>query len=277
MVSVSQENLLKLALEDENKGNYDLAIQNLEEALSYDPSIKVVIKLCKLYRKNKQEDQAYALIKDQPDLFSDEKIFNEYCQILKVNHYFIEFCQLEKLLDRKIKINISPVSESEQNKIMTGFRKKEQITQLDYQSLLKLNLINFENFSQSLLLDPSQNFAVRLALCEDLVRLNLEKTFKVWILGKQKEFIPNNTPLLEKSTVYTEVIGGIGDHFRNNPSQLPIMLGETNLILGSLYPEIGDYIRNTDGFTSDLISYIQTGNGRTNQKLLEKIYKYLPK
>ncbi len=277
MVSVSQENLLKLALEDENKGNYDLAIQNLEEALSYDPSNKVVIKLCKLYRKNKQEDQAYALIKDQPDLFSDEKIFNEYCQILKVNHYFIEFCQLEKLLDRKIKINISPVSESEQNKIMTGFRKKEQITQLDYQSLLKLNLINFENFSQSLLLDPSQNFAVRLALCEDLVRLNLEKTFKVWILGKQKEFIPNNTPLLEKSTVYTEVIGGIGDHFRNNPSQLPIMLGETNLILGSLYPEIGDYIRNTDGFTSDLISYIQTGNGRTNQKLLEKIYKYLPK
>ena len=277
MVSVSQENLLKLALEDENKGNYDLAIQNLEEALSYDPSNKVVIKLCKLYRKNKQEDQAYALIKDQPDLFSDEKIFNEYCQILKVNHYFIEFCQLEKLLDRKIKINISHVSESEQNKIMTGFRKKEQITQLDYQSLLKLNLINFENFSQSLLLDPSQNFAVRLALCEDLVRLNLEKTFKVWILGKQKEFIPNNTPLLEKSTVYTEVIGGIGDHFRNNPSQLPIMLGETNLILGSLYPEIGDYIRNTDGFTSDLISYIQTGNGRTNQKLLEKIYKYLPK
>lgn len=277
MVSVSQENLLKLALEDENKGNYDLAIQNLEEALSYDPSNKVVIKLCKLYRKNKQEDQAYALIKDQPDLFSDEKIFNEYCQILKVNHYFIEFCQLEKLLDRKIKINISPVSESEQNKIMTGFRKKEQITQLDYQSLLKLNLINFENFSQSLLLDPSQNFAVRLALCEDLVRLNLEKTFKVWILGKQKEFIPNNTPLLEKSTVYTEVIGGIGDHFRNNPSKLPIMLGETNLILGSLYPEIGDYIRNTDGFTSDLISYIQTGNGRTNQKLLEKIYKYLPK
>ena len=277
MVSVSQENLLKLALEDENKGNYDLAIQNLEEALSYDPSNKVVIKLCKLYRKNKQEDQAYALIKDQPDLFSDEKIFNEYCQILKVNHYFIEFCQLEKLLDRKIKINISPVSESEQNKIMTGFRKKEQITQLDYQSLLKLNLINFENFSQSLLLDPSQNFAVRLALCEDLVRLNLEKTFKVWILGKQKEFIPNNTPLLEKSTVYTEVIGGIGDHFRNNPSQLPIMLGETNLILGSLYPEIGDYIRNTDGFTSDLISYIQTRNGRTNQKLLEKIYKYLPK
>ncbi|MBU3828683.1 MAG: tetratricopeptide repeat protein [Candidatus Lactobacillus pullistercoris] len=277
MVSVSQENLLKLALEDENKGNYDLAIQNLEEALSYDPSNKVVIKLCKLYRKNKQEDQAYALIKDQPDLFSDEKIFNEYCQILKANHYFIEFCQLEKLLDRKIKINISPVSESEQNKIMTGFRKKEQITQLDYQSLLKLNLINFENFSQSLLLDPSQNFAVRLALCEDLVRLNLEKTFKVWILGKQKEFIPNNTPLLEKSTVYTEVIGGIGDHFRNNPSQLPIMLGETNLILGSLYPEIGDYIRNTDGFTSDLISYIQTGNGRTNQKLLEKIYKYLPK
>lgn len=277
MVSVSQENLLKLALEDENKGNYDLAIQNLEEALSYDPSNKVVIKLCKLYRKNKQEDQAYALIKDQPDLFSDEKIFNEYCQILKVNHYFIEFCQLEKLLDRKIKINISPVSESEQNKIMTGFRKKEQITQLDYQSLLKLNLINFENFSQSLLLDPSQNFAVRLALCEDLVRLNLEKTFKVWILGKQKEFIPNNTPLLEKSTVYTEVIGGIGDLFRNNPSQLPIMLGETNLILGILYPEIDDYIRNTDGFTSDLISYIQTGNGRTNQKLLEKIYKYLPK
>lgn len=69
MTSVSQKNLLKLAEENRRKGDLEAAIQNLEEALRGERSLDVVLQLCKLYCDNHQEDQAYALIKEEPDLF----------------------------------------------------------------------------------------------------------------------------------------------------------------------------------------------------------------
>lgn len=277
MTSLSQENLLKLAQEDEGKGNIAGAIQMLEEALSYGRSSKIIIKLCQLYRKNKQEDQAYTLIKEEPDLFSEPEIFDEYCKILAANHYAIEAVQLNNVLKKTLPIKVQPESLHQQEAIMLNFKQQKEISQFDYQSLLKLDLVNYKSFVQSLLLDPSLNFAVRLSLCEDLVRLGVNEKIKVWVIGKQEEFVPQDTDLLEKTTVYQEVIGGMGDHFRNNPSQLPLMLGETNLVLGSLYPKVNKYIKNTDGFTSNLISYLKNGDGRNDQQLLQRIYAHLPK
>ncbi|MDN6022950.1 MAG: tetratricopeptide repeat protein, partial [Lactobacillus sp.] len=63
MTSVSQKNLLKLAEENKHKGDLAVAIRNLEEALRGEHSLDVILKLCDLYCANKQEDQAYALIK----------------------------------------------------------------------------------------------------------------------------------------------------------------------------------------------------------------------
>lgn len=277
MTSLSQKNLLKLAQEDEEQGHLDHAIQTLEEALSYGNSKDIVVKLCQLYRKNKQEDQAYTLIKEEPDLFSEPEIFTEYCQILKDNHFLIEALQLRYLLQKDLPVRVHPVEQKKQEMIMMNFRQKKQVSQFDYQNLLKLDLVTFKNFAQSLLLDPSQNFAVRLALCEDLIRLGIDEKVTVWVIGKKEEFIPRKTVLLEKNTVYQEVVSGMGDHFRKNPSQLPLMLGETNLILGSLYPCLSKYIKDTDSFTSDLISYIEKHDGRSHQELLEQIYAHLPK
>lgn len=81
---------------------------------------------------------------------------------------------------------------------MEHFKSKKQISQFDYEQLLKLNLINYKNFAQSLLLDPTQDFAVRLSLCEDLVKLGIDEEIKVWILDELENFVPKNVTLLEK-------------------------------------------------------------------------------
>lgn len=277
MTTLSQENLIKLAQENEENGQLDLAIENLKIALSLGYSNRIINYLCLLYLKNKQEDQAYTLIKEVPDLFSEQKTFDMYLKILQKCHYYIEALQLDNLLGRNYSKQVIPASEQEQEQIMKDFRKVEVVSQNDYQSLLKLNFINYQNFAQSLLLDPTQNFALRLSMCEELVKLGLKEEFKVWVLGELETFIPAQTPLLEKSTIYKEVITSIGDRFRNSPSMLPVMLGEGNLVLGTLYPKLEKYIQNTDAFAHDLISFIQNKNGDANQKLLKKIYDYLPK
>lgn len=277
MGSLSQKHLMKLAQEDEEKKNYQGAIQNLEEALEMGHNSDIVLNLSKLYRKNKQGDQAYALIKGEPDLFSEQKVFKEYCHVLAENNFLIEALQLENLLGETLPVKVTPVDTNKQQEIMQMFRMKPAISQFDYQNLLKLDLINFKNFAQSLLLDPAQNFAVRLAICEDLIRLGIDEKIKIWVIGEQTTFIPKETELLEKSPIYQEVIAGIADKFRNNPSQLPMMIGEANLVLGSLYPKLSAYIKNTDRFTSDFVSFLKTRDGRSHQSLLEKIYQNLPK
>lgn len=277
MTSLSEQNLVKLAQEEEEQGNLAGAIENLEEALKNDAGKETVIKLSQLYRKNKQEDQAYSLIKTEPDLFSDPKLFKEYCQVLNANNYFIEALQLKNLAQLSLTCQVVPVDLDIQQKIMQDFRQKDQVTQNDYQQLFKLDLINFKTFAQSLLLDPSQGFAIRISLCEDLIKLGVDESVKVFIIGKEDSFIPAETNLLEKSTIYKEVIAGIGDRFRKNPSQLPLMLGETNLVLGSLYPKLSKFISDTDNFTSCFVSYLKNRNGGIYQKLLDKIYQNLPK
>lgn len=229
MTSVSQQNLLKLAEEDERKGDLEAAIQNLEEALRGEHSLDVILKLCKLYCANKQEDQAYALIKEEPDLFSDQRVFKSYCQILAKNNFFIEALQLKNLVGVDLSEKVKPASEEKQRQIMQNFKQREQVTQLDYESLHKLNLPNFKAFARSVLLDPTPDFAVRLSLCEDLVRLGLEEKFEIWVIGQMESFIPANTLLLEKEPKYREIISSIGSKFHNSPSQLPLMLGEVNL------------------------------------------------
>lgn len=277
MNSLSQENLMKLAKQNEKQGNIAGAIQNLEEALRSSASLDVILELCRLYRKNKQEDQAYALIKAQPDLFSDERVSKEYFKILQANNYLIEALQLENILGKKLPAKVEPVSNDKQKMIMELFKRQKQINQFDYQQLLKLDLINYKNFVQSLLLDPTQNFAVRLSLCEDLVKLGLKDSIKIWIVGNLEEFIPDKTNLLEKEPIYQEVVTSIGSRYHNNPSQLPLMLGEVNLALGSLYPKLSKYIDNPDSFAKDLSSYLKNGDGAGHQELLEKIYSNLPK
>ncbi|MGN1271559.1 MAG: tetratricopeptide repeat protein [Lactobacillus sp.] len=277
MTSISQKNLLKLAEENKRKGDIEAAIQNLEEALRGEHSLDVILQLCELYCANKQEDQAYALIKEEPDLFSDQRVYQAYCKILQKNNFLIEALQLKYITGLDLPVNVEPVSEDKQQRIMQDFKHKEQVNQTDFESLHKLNLINFKTFTQSVLLDPTPDFALRLALCEDLVRLGLKDEFKVWIIGDLEEFVPANTPLLEKEPAYREIISAIGSRFAHNPSQLPLMIGETNLVVGSLYPKVKKYVDEPDSFASDLVSFLQTKDGRNHQKLFEKIYQHLPK
>ncbi|MEB3365313.1 hypothetical protein SDC49_22510 [Lactobacillus sp. R2/2] len=43
------------------------------------------------------------------------------------------------------------------------------------------------------------------------------------------------------------------------------------MILGSLYPKLSKYVDDPDSFASDIASYIENQDGRSNQKLFERI------
>ena len=271
MTSLSQKNLINLAKRNEANGDMVQAIQNLEEALRDGHSNEVVLNLCDFYLKNKQSYSAYELIKEEKDLFTDSEIFAEYSKILSENHFLIEALEVKNITDYELPYSVEAVNLIVQQKIMVTFRQKAKPTKYDYDQLFKLDLSNFKNFAQSLLIDPSLNFAVRLVLCEDLFRLGLKNKFKVLVLGQEEEFIPRKINLLEKEPVYREVVSGIGSRYYHQPSQLPAVLGEVNLILGSLYPKLNKYVDDPDSFASDIASYIDNHDGRSNQKLFEKI------
>ena len=271
MTSLSQKNLINLAKRNEANGDMVQAIQNLEEALRDGHSNEVVLNLCDFYLKNKQSYSAYELIKEEKDLFTDSEIFAKYSKILSENHFLIEALEVKNITDYELRYSVEAVSSTVQQKIMVTFRQKAKPTKYDYDQLFKLDLSNFKNFAQSLLIDPSLNFAVRLVLCEDLFRLGLKNKFKVLVLGQEEEFIPRKINLLEKEPVYREVVSGIGSRYYHQPSQLPAVLGEVNLILGSLYPKLNKYVDDPDSFASDIASYIDNHDGRSNQKLFEKI------
>ena len=271
MTSLSQKNLLNLANKVAANGDFPQAIQYLEEALRDGYSETIVLNLCQMYIKNGQNYSAYELIKEEKDLFTDAKVFSIYSKVLQANNFLIEALEVKNITGYDLPDKILPVPLKEQQQIMLNFKGKSKPTKFDYEQLFKLDLINFQNYAQSLLIDPSLNFASRIVLCEDLFRLGIKEKFKVLVLGQTEEFIPQKINLLEKEPIYREVVSGIGSRYYHKPSQLPAVLGEVNLILGSLYPKLSKYVDDPDSFASDIASYIENQDGRGNQKLFERI------
>ena len=271
MTSLSQKNLLNLANKVAANGDFPQAVQYLEEALRDGYSETIVLNLCQMYIKNGQNYSAYELIKEEKDLFTDAQVFSVYSKVLQANNFLIEALEVKNITGYDLPDKIQPVPLKEQQQIMLNFKGKSKPTKFDYEQLFKLDLINFQNYAQSLLIDPSLNFASHIVLCEDLFRLGIKKKFKVLVLGQTEEFIPQKINLLEKEPIYREVVSGIGSRYYHKPSQLPAVLGEVNLILGSLYPKLSKYVDDPDSFASDIASYIENQDGRGNQKLFERI------
>ena len=271
MTSLSQKNLLNLANKVAANGDFPQAVQYLEEALRDGYSETIVLNLCQMYIKNGQNYSAYELIKEEKDLFTDDQVFSVYSKVLQANNFLIEALEVKNITGYDLPDKIQPVPLKEQQQIMLNFKGKSKPTKFDYEQLFKLDLINFQNYAQSLLIDPSLNFASRIVLCEDLFRLGIKEKFKVLVLGQTEEFIPQKINLLEKEPIYREVVSGIGSRYYHKPSQLPAVLGEVNLILGSLYPKLSKYVDDPDSFASDIASYIENQDGRSNQKLFERI------
>ena len=257
MTHASQDNLLLLAKEAKDHNDLPQAKQYLLEALRLGHDSNIVCELCEIYLSQEKGDQAYSLIKEEPDLFSNKKVFDTYLKILAFQHYAIEASQLEYLLDEKLPLKIEPVSQIKQLEIMRNFKKLKYIQERDYLLLYCLSTENFINLAKIILIDPSPNFALRLSLCEDLVKLGYSEKIQVYILGELKDFIPKETDLLEKNPIYREVCVSLADYFRQDPSKLPLMIGEMNVCLGMLYPRLRDYIRDPDQFAHDFRKYIE--------------------
>lgn len=275
MEQVSQNNLIKLADKALEKKNLNQAQTYLLEALRLGHKWKIIEKLCNIFLQKNVPFQAYRLIKEESDLFSKKEIYDLYIEILQKSNFYIEAIELKNLANLDISKEIKPVSLEKQQKIMKNFRTIVQPTEKDYLELYKLNLENFVNFAQSLLLDSTLNFAIRLSLCEDLVKLGYGEEIAVLVLGKKESFIPKDTVLFEKDTLYQEVVMGIADYYQKDPTKLLMMLNETKIALGMLYPKLHSYISNPDVFAHDLRTYVESKNGGENKELLEKIYNYL--
>lgn len=272
MTSVSQENLRKLAIEAEAGGDYQAACGHLEEALRLGFDEDLALDLSRFLRLNKEEDQAYALIKALPDLFSRDKVL-EYGQVLAANNFLIEALQVKHLTEGEVDFPVLPADKKEQEKILLAFRKKQAVSQSQYEQLLKLDLPTYLAFARSLLLDPLANYALRLAVCEDLVKLGVKEEMQVMILGDLKSFVPAETDLLKQDPVYREFITSLASRYQNRPSELPLILVEGNFAFGQLYPCQGDYVTNPDAFARDLTGFLRQKRGGESQNLLEKIYQ----
>ncbi len=275
MSHASQDNFLLLAKEAKKHNDLPQAKQYLLEALRLGHDSDIVCELCEIYLSQEKGDQAYSLIKEEPDLFSNQRVYDTYLKILAFQHYAIEAAELEHLLQKKLPVKVEPVSQIKQLEIMKNFKQLKYIQEKAYLLLYCLSTENFTNLAKSILMDPSPNFALRLSLCEDLIKLGYSEKVQVYILGELKEFIPKETDLLEKSPIYREVCVSLADYFRQDPSKLPIMIGEMNVCLGMLYPRLNDYIRDPDQFAHDFRNYLEQKKGGANQKLLNKIYEYL--
>lgn len=275
MANTSQSNLLELAEQEIEKNNFDKAIEYLLEALRLGHSTEIVYKLCELFLKQDKPKNAYTLIKEEPDLFSDSKIYELYLKILKALNFKIEALELENLSNKKLDIQVSPINEEKQQDLMRNFRTLKSISENNYLELYKLSKANFIQLAQSLLIDPTLNFALRLSLCEDLIKLGYDKKVVVSVMGENKSFIPKETMLLQKDPIYRECCVSLADYLRREPSKLPMMVGELNVCLGMLYPKLHDYISNPDQFTHDFRKYLESKQGSANQKLLDRIYQYL--
>lgn len=275
MTNSSQNNLLNLADQEIAKNNFDKAIQHLLEALRLGHSTKIVYKLCELFLKQNDAKSAYTLIKEEPDLFSEPKVYDLYLKILKSLNFNIEALELENLSKQKLNVEISPINEEKQQELMRNFRTLKLVSEKDYLELYKLSKSNFIQLAQSLLIDPTLSFALRLSLCEDLIKLGYDKNVIVSVMGESKSFIPKETMLLQKDPIYRECCVSLADYLRREPSKLPMMVGELNVCLGMLYPKLHDYISDPDQFTHDFRKYLESKQGGANQKLLDKIYQYL--
>lgn len=275
MANTSQSNLLELAEQEIEKSNLDKAIEYLLEALRLGHSTEIVYQLCELFLKQDKPKNAYTLIKEEPDLFSDSRIYELYLKILKALNFNIEALELENLSDKNLDIQISPINEEKQQNVMRNFRTLKSVSENNYLELYELSKTNFVQLAQSLLIDPTLNFALRLSLCEDLIKLGYDKKVVVSVMGENKSFIPKETMLLQKDPIYRECCVSLADYLRREPSKLPMMVGELNVCLGMLYPKLHDYISDPDQFTHDFRKYLESKQGGANQKLLDKIYQYL--
>jgi hypothetical protein len=277
MANQSQKNLIELARQAQAKGKLEQSAQYLGEALRSGYDQEAALQLVDVDLKLGQKQAAYALIKEEKDLFSDPKVFAKYLEVLAAMHYRIEFIQLEKLVGHELKAQVEPVPEDEQEKIMGAFKQLQHVKSDDYQKLYQLSEDNFVRFAQSCLLDPSCDFVVHSALTEDLVKMGVDQKINILVLGEPTSFNPSQTPLLSHDKVYRQVCSAIASSYSDNPSRLPLVLGEANFLLAAIYPELDKRVLDPEQFAHDLDNFIASRDGGANQELLEKAYKQLPK
>lgn len=271
---VSQEELVNLADQSVQKEEYDQAIGYLEQALNLGPDGLIYFRLAKIYYLTENEDLAYLMIKEVPDLFSTRDIFVQYQLILQSKNYFIEQQKLVKLIDANFVgkqktmfaditelIKAEPANKDVQQKIMQSFLNANQatITIADFQKLYCLDLSNFQKVAENVFLNSFASQNIRLSLIFELIQLEVATEIPIKILDELKTFVPNQTHPFFESQVLVDGQKFIIDKFSKDPIQAEQFTNEFSFCLQKLYPFEEKMILDVNGFVDALESYLTQG------------------
>lgn len=275
-MTTSSENLLKLARESQDAGNIDQAIKYLEEALRTETDPKLLFELSKLYEGQGNYWLAYSAIKHMPN-YLDSQYQDYFFKLLAKNNFLIEALQIEANTDLKIcqKYQIVAVDDRTQSQIMKKLRQKN-ITEEAYAQVLKLSLTNFKNFVRATLVDPTAEFALRISLIEECSKLRLDEQFSVLVDGQPTTFVPKETIHFLQEPLYLETLAEVNKLLVKDPSYKALAIASTNIILGALYPKLGDYVTDPKAFAKDIVgSVMHTGAGEHEELFQRLLNQYL--
>lgn len=271
---VSQEELVNLADQSVQKEEYDQAIGYLEQALNLGPDGLIYFRLAKIYYLTENEDLAYLMIKEVPDLFSTRDIFVQYQLILQSKNYFIEQQKLVKLINANFVgehktmfaditelIKAEPANKDVQQKIMQSFLQANQatITIADFQKLYCLDLSNFQKVAENVFLNSFASQNIRLSLIFELIQLEVATEIPIKVLDELKTFVPNQTHPFFESKVLVDGQKFIIDKFSKDPIQAEQFTNEFSFCLQKLYPFEEKMILDVNGFVDALESYLTQG------------------
>lgn len=277
-MSVSDlKKLIELAQKALTIGDLERAKHCYLQYLSVQHDIKCVIALGNIFLQEKRPDEAYKLLKDESDLFSDDMLFKFYLKVLQERHFYIEAKQVSYLLGKPLAIEILPIVGSDADKIMLDFHKLNIITQEDYIKLYSLDEETFIEFSKSLLLDPTTNFMVKATLCNDFIKLGVSQKSNIRILGQMQSFVPADTSIFYQNSIYKYLISFLKHHYENNPSKMNLLVNEITIFCEVIFPCIEFYIIDADKFARCFIDYINGESDNINEytKLLNDVYAEL--
>ncbi|MDO4912180.1 MAG: hypothetical protein Q3960_01340 [Lactobacillus sp.] len=274
MTTISQKNLLKLALEAKEKEQTEQAISLLEEAIMLGPDTTIALNLSQLYQEVGLFYNAYELLKNQ-DNYLTEPIFTEYLHVLKALNLRIEFLQLKELLQGAARNQLEKIEVKATDDPLSVMKlKKIQVD--NYWKILTLDLPQFELFVQEKLASTETDLALHISLIEECVKLQLTTPLNTLVLDKLVQFVPKEVGLFQTNNFVTEV-NNFGFELvekAKSPSLSPLFFAMTRIILGSLYPIIDQYLDDPKSFAQEIFDYI---TGQTNVEHSELITKILQK
>ncbi|MGX4644966.1 hypothetical protein [Holzapfeliella sp. JNUCC 80] len=270
-MNTSQTELLKSAKKATAQKDYQGAVAFLEEAQNFGPNSEITAELIRNYLKLQKYTQALDELK-YLDIYQNNQSFEIYLQVLYQNHLIIPFFQIPFHLKRGqlFGFEFETVYNQYQERFKSLTLPKDNQTikaeffnnmaagliksRKSYEQLKKLPINEFAQICRTAFLAPGLQPELRVALIEDLVKLEEVDTIPVFILDKLTEVDLQQTTLYFDSQFMTQSIAIIQSEIVD-PSIQQLAISQYTLLLAQLYPRFDLFIKNISEFVFSFLAY----------------------